>query len=363
MIPNRRSAVRARTRGIRTLTIVRGAFLLFSAATVWIIGVNLFEKVLTSVVAGLVLVAIGGSLYLLERRTAVEKVGLAGCFIDIAVLSTLPVLWYQSVGGSEVPPAYMLKTQLTLVTLALVALNALAIRPLYPIVVAGGGISVQIVLLAYILPDTRTILSSDFVDSAMGNALSLELVLTGMLIIAVTGAVMGALTRIARRTVIQGVQLEVANTRLGRYFSPGVVSRISDDGLPGVGGRTQQVAVLFCDIRATFTTISENLPPPDVVEFLSQYHARMVEVIFRFGGTIDKFIGDAIMVTFGTPDPHEDDDPERAVRAGLAMNAALVDLNADRAKQSLPEIRHGIGIHYGSVIAGNIGTETGSNTR
>jgi adenylate cyclase len=228
----------------------------------------------------------------------------------------------------------------------MVALHALAIRPLYPLVVAAGGICVHGALLVFVLSDPRTIVSSDFVDSTMGPALSVELVLVSMLIIAIIGAAMGYLTLIARRTVVQGVRLEVANAHLGRYFSPGVVSRISSDTgtLLGVGGRTQEVAVMFCDIR-DFTTITENLPPSDVVGFLSQYHTCMVEVIFGFGGTIDKFIGDAIMVTFGTPDP-SDDDAERSVRAGLAMNTALAKLNADR-----------IGIHFGPVIAGNIGTE------
>ncbi len=112
---------------------------------------------------------------------------------------------------------------------------------------------------------------------------------------------------------------------------------------------------MFCDIR-DFTTITENLPPSEVVGFLSQYHTCMVEVIFRFGGMIDKFIGDAIMVTFGTPDP-KDDDAERSVRAGLAMNTALAELNAERERRNLATIRHGIGIHFGPVIAGNIGTE------
>jgi adenylate cyclase len=344
-------------KGVRTLTIVRGLFVLIVVATVWIVGVNLFEKVATTAIGALVLVAIGGSLVLLSRRTAVGKVGLAGCAIDVAVLGALPVIWYLSVGGGDVAPAYILKTQITVVTLGIVALNALAIRPLYPLVVAAGGICVHAALLVYALRDPRTIVSSDYVESALGPALSLELVLVGMLIIAATGAALGYLTLIARRTVAQGVRLEVANTQFSRYFSPGVVSRISSeaDTLLGVGGRTQEVAVMFCDIR-DFATITEKLPPSDVVEFLSQYHTRMVEVIFGFGGTIDKFIGDAIMVTFGTPDP-SDDDAERSVRAGLAMNTALAELNADRERRSLAKIRHGIGIHFGPVIAGNIGTE------
>ncbi len=192
-------------------------------------------------------------------------------------MSTLPVIWYLSVGGSDVPPAYMLKTQITVVTLGIVALNALAIRPLYPLVVAAGGICVHVSLLVYVLNEPRTIVSSDFVASTMGPALSLEFVLVSMLIITTTGAAMGYLTHIARRTVVQGVRLEVANAHLGRYFSPSVVSRISSEGdmMGGLGGRTQEVAVMFCDIR-DFTTITEKLPPSDVVEFLSQYHTRLV---------------------------------------------------------------------------------------
>ena len=311
--------------GIRTLTIVRGLFVLIVVVTVWIVGASHFEKLATTLIGAAVLVGIGFSLVLLARHRAVATVGLAGCLIDIAVLSTLPVIWYYSVGGPEVPPAYMLKTQITVVTLGIVALNALALRPLYPLVVAAGGLSLHLALLLYALGDARTIVSSDFVATALGPALSLELVLVSMLLIATTGAAMGYLTAIARRTVIQGVRLEVANAQLGRYFSPGVVARISSEaGTPsGLGGRTQDVAVMFCDIR-DFTTITENLPPAEVVGFLSLYHTRMVEVIFAFGGTVDKFIGDAIMVTFGTPDP-SDDDAERSVLAGLAMNRALAE--------------------------------------
>lgn len=343
--------------GVRTLTLVRGGFALIVVITVWIIGASLFEKIATTAIVGLVLFAICGSLLLLAHNKAVEVIGLVGCMIDIAVLGTLAIIWYFSVGGTSLPPAFMLKTQITVVTLALIALNALAIRPLYPIVVAVGGVCVHMALLVYVLQDSRTVLSSDFVDSAMGPALNLELVLVSMLIISVTGAAMGYLTLVARRTVVRGVQLEVANAQFGRYFSPGVVSRISSeaDKFLGVGGRTQEVAVMFCDIR-DFTTMTENLPPSEVVSFLSQYHARMVEVIFGFGGTIDKFIGDAIMVTFGTPDP-SDDDAERSVRAGIAMNTALAELNAERERSGLIKVLHGIGIHFGPVVAGNIGTE------
>ena len=109
--------------GVRTLTIVRGLFMLVVMVTVWVVGASFFEKVATTAVAALVLLAIGVSLVLLARRRAVGRVGLFGCLIDLAVLSTLPVIWYLSVGGSMVPPTFMLKTQITVVTLAMIAIE------------------------------------------------------------------------------------------------------------------------------------------------------------------------------------------------------------------------------------------------
>lgn len=343
--------------GVRLLTLVRGVFFVVAAAIAWLIGASLLEKLATTAIALFATVAIGVSLVLLARRTAVEAIGLIGCIVDCLVLSALPVIWYLSVGGSIILPSYMLKTEITAVTIMIVAVNALAFRPLYPLIVAGAGLCIQAILLVYIFSDPRTIISTDFIESTMGPGLSLELVLSRMTLIAMTGAVMGYLTLVARRMVTNGAQLEITNTQLGRYFSPSVVANISANAQEslGLGGRAQEVAVMFCDIR-NFTTMTENLPPSDVVNFLSQYHARMVAEIFAFDGTVDKFIGDAIMVTFGTPHPNEDD-VERAVRAGLSMNAALAKLNAERVSQGLAEIRHGIGIHVGPVIAGNIGTE------
>ncbi|MEH6525432.1 MAG: adenylate/guanylate cyclase domain-containing protein [Sneathiella sp.] len=343
--------------GVRTLSIVRGIFVLILMVSAWVLGSNWFEKVTTTVICLILLGPILFSLFLLSRSRAVGFIGIAGCLLDIMVLAILPVIWYISVGGNDVPPAYMLKTQLTIITLFVISANTLAIRPLYPMLVAAGSVCIHIILLLYILNDPRTVVSPDYVDSVMGPALTLEFAIGGILVVIALGTVMTYLATIARRMVIEGVRLEISNTQLGRYFSPGVVSSISSGTgtLSGLGGRSQNVAVMFCDIR-DFTTISEPLSLSEVVGFLSEYHTKMVEVIFTFGGTIDKFIGDAIMVTFGTPDP-KDDDAERAVRAGLAMNAALEDLNKQRKLQGLAEIKHGIGIHFGSVIAGNIGTE------
>ncbi|MEK9662871.1 MAG: adenylate/guanylate cyclase domain-containing protein, partial [Alphaproteobacteria bacterium] len=121
------------------------------------------------------------------------------------------------------------------------------------------------------------------------------------------------------------------------------------------GGRNQDVAVLFCDIR-DFTGLAESMRPEEVIEFLSDYQRRMVAAVFVHGGTLDKFIGDAIMATFGTPETAPDD-ACRAVEAAIAMRGALAELNRERAAAGKPAIGHGIAIHYGPVVVGNVGTE------
>ncbi len=119
---------------------------------------------------------------------------------------------------------------------------------------------------------------------------------------------------------------------------------------------TKQVCtVLFSDIRG-FTSMSERMEPEAVVSFLNDYLQRMVDIVFDEGGIVDKFIGDAVMAVFGAPFP-KPDDAVRAVRAGHRMLEELDRFNADQAAIGGVNIRIGIGIHTGPVIAGNIGSD------
>ncbi|MEM8796282.1 MAG: hypothetical protein AAGE61_11995 [Pseudomonadota bacterium] len=213
--------------GIRTLMLMRGLFVLILVALSLLIGVTLFEKIAITIIGFGVLAGIGLSLYLLARKTAVYTVGLCGCLMDLALLSVLPVIWYNSVGGNSVPPSFMLKTQITDVTLVMMVLNALALRPLYPLVITAGGITIHAALLSYILSDPRTIVSADFVAEAFSPALKVDLVLVNMFVLALVGAILAAFTLGARRTLMQGVKLEVTNAQMNRYFSPGVAATIS----------------------------------------------------------------------------------------------------------------------------------------
>jgi adenylate cyclase len=122
-----------------------------------------------------------------------------------------------------------------------------------------------------------------------------------------------------------------------------------------LGGEKRRVTILFSDIR-DFTTISEKFDAEEIVTLLNDYFSRMVKVVFHYGGTLDKFIGDAIMAVFGAPIQHTDD-PARAVVAAMKMRQELKQFNAERRAKGLMEIEIGIGIGYGEVVSGNIGSD------
>jgi adenylate cyclase len=140
-----------------------------------------------------------------------------------------------------------------------------------------------------------------------------------------------------------------------RYFAPNVAAEIAQQqGMVKLGGDKRPVTILFSDIRG-FTTMSEHMSPDSIASLLSDYFTEMVDIIFSHGGTLDKFIGDAIMALWGAPIPHADD-PDRAVQAAIAMQRAIAGLNAKWAADGRPSIGVGIGINYGETFAGNIGS-------
>jgi adenylate cyclase len=140
-----------------------------------------------------------------------------------------------------------------------------------------------------------------------------------------------------------------------RYVSQQVMDGILQDGrVPCVEGDRRRVTILFSDIRG-FTTMAEKMPPEQVVGLLNEYFERMIDVVFRHGGTLDKLIGDGLMAIFGAPadDPHQE---EHAVRAALDMQRELEALNNKWSAAGRPRLEIGIGIHSGPAIIGNVGS-------
>jgi adenylate cyclase len=154
-------------------------------------------------------------------------------------------------------------------------------------------------------------------------------------------------------------QLEIRNRFIrrtfGRYLSDEIVdSLLETPGGLDLGGETRRVTIMMSDLRG-FTQLCETLPPRQIVTMLNNYFAAMTDVIVRHAGTIDEFIGDAMLVVFGAPIRH-DDDARRAIACAVEMQQTMDQVNAQSAELGLPRLEMGIGISTGEVVVGNIGS-------
>lgn len=160
-------------------------------------------------------------------------------------------------------------------------------------------------------------------------------------------------------TAADFVQAEMGRRRIRamfcRYVSPAVVEElIRNPESLSLGGQRRTVTIMFCDIRG-FTAYSENKDPEQVVSRLNQYLTVLTHVIFRHGGTLDKYLGDGLMAVFGAPIPYPDH-AQRALQAAVEIQQEVEGLNREWAARGEPPLKIGIGINSGSVLVGNVGS-------
>ena len=201
-------------KGLKYTISARFIFGLIAVPTVFFTAHSNFEIILT---LGLIALMIIMTLYfyqLVRQEQKLNLVGYGGVAFDLFTLMILPVTWYLSVGGVEVPAAFLLKTGLPVLSILYMIINSLAMRPAYPAITTGGSVIIQLSLLAYVLSDSRTVLSSDLREVLLGPAFSLELFFTFMMIIVVSGLFLTFINYAARKTVHEAVNLERSNMEI-----------------------------------------------------------------------------------------------------------------------------------------------------
>ncbi|XIA62567.1 adenylate/guanylate cyclase domain-containing protein [Bradyrhizobium sp. TZ2] len=216
---------------------------------------------------------------------------------------------------------------------------------------------------AYLQPETHAELS-ERVQAAVGSDVRMFDIInpaavgipvrfqeiTVFLIVTITLALAA---RRSNALLISHAGIERERTNLARYFSPNVVEQLSRNDEPLKQVRTENVAVLFADIVG-FTAYADGRSPTEVIGTLRLFHERMEREIFRHEGTLDKYLGDGLMATFGTPFA-SDSDAGNALRCAQAMIGSIDELNFERKSRGEPPIQISIGLHYGQVVLGDIG--------
>jgi adenylate cyclase len=172
-----------------------------------------------------------------------------------------------------------------------------------------------------------------------------------------TGMALALFSGTAYQYFVEGKEKRVVKRLFGRYVSKDVYTQLLEHPeIAELGGKRRDMSVLFSDIRG-FTSVTEKGDPEELVAQLNEYFSRMVEIVFRHQGTVDKFVGDMVMALYGAPldDP---DHPEHAVATAIEMVRELGELNRKWAAERRAQLDIGIGVNSGDMIAGNIGSSS-----
>lgn len=265
---------------------------------------------------------------------------------------------------THLPPAIAMDTARFLFFFMFVMQASFSFRPS---LVIWSGVSIILARLGmwiWFLSQPNTYsnleLSEQTVEAWVASAADLNFLFLGyaaieVLVVLIMSAGLAVVVARSRQLVRRFISTERKRASLARYFSPNVVDQLSSSDTGLAAGRQQNVAVLFADIVG-FTKLCEAATPDEVIELLRGYHDRLGKVVFENSGTLDKYIGDGLMATFGTPAPSPAD-PANALNCAFGMIEALDVWNAERVSSGDQPVRVGIGLHWGPVVAGDIGNE------
>ncbi|PKL76797.1 MAG: hypothetical protein CVV27_08385, partial [Candidatus Melainabacteria bacterium HGW-Melainabacteria-1] len=223
--------------------------------------------------------------------------------------------------------------------------------------IPGFVLTVVLVGLRY---STRAVIYTGLLALLAHAALTLTSPTTWVRIPAlVLGAILLAATTLCIAYMVASLKRlhrdSVFKERLRRFLSPEVAAEIARAPEVKLGAVETEVTVLFSDISG-FTALSEGLAPQEILDLLNEYFAIMAAIVFRYNGTLEKYIGDALLAVWGAP-LRQADDAAKAVMAAIEMQHEMEALNQRWMAQGRPPLAIHVGLHTGRVAAGNIGTE------
>lgn len=349
-------------RGLRLAARVR--LLAIAVIGVWVVIENPWPEFLYQLPA-LGLFALFGFLPLLARRDGrpIAWVRYLCPLLDVSLLTVL-VMLPNPLDTDVVPPQIRLRFGNDIYLFVFIIASAFTYSPL---LVLWTGFCAALVwsvatLAIVLLPDSVTYMpvhaSPEDLLARVTDPHRVYLNVWGrqVLVLLVCAGALAVLVERARRLVERQATTERERANLSRYFSPNLVDELAQTDQPLGPTRQQAVAVLFADL-IDFTRLAEGMTPDAVIALLRELHGRLQAVVFAHGGTVDKYVGDAVMATFGTPHPGPHDATD-ALRAALAMRDAVDAWSRERAARGEPALQIGVGVHHGPVVLGDIGGES-----
>ena len=306
--------------------------------------------------------------YLLQRRGSIGVWGVGAFLVLDAAVLTFVMVAPNPLFSSELPVQFTQRIPNFLFLLLFLCGVALSYSPKLVLLV-GGALTISWSLgFAWLAsrPDSIVTSANDMVDGpnpdAVRIAMSLDphavsstLWMIQTVVLVLMTVVLALAVWRSRKLVGRAARMEAAKAALSRYFSPNLVGRLAASATPLGEIQRQPAVILFVDIVG-FSGQAEGLAPERVVALLRSFHRRMAEQVFAHEGTIDKYIGDCVMATFGTPQPGPRD-ASNALSCAQAMCHEVERWNAKRQARGAAPVEVGIGLHYGLVVMGNIGDE------
>ena len=359
-----RDALRTeRLAGLRLATIVSLAalaviavLLLFLTVPPWIYGYEI----------GLALVALLMLLHYLTQRRLPDQMWISYLFVGLILLATTLVIFLPDLLiGTPWPVQMFLRNGTGVYYFVIIALISLNYSPGLTVWAGLAGMLCWAGVVGFFasLPDSITSYDLDLSmtwEDAQSVVLeptyvALDVRLQDIVVILVVTGILATAVARSRRLVLRQALAERERGNLARYFPPQIVDRLSQADEPLGAVREQPVAVLFADIVG-FTKLAERLQPEEVIALLRAFHRRVEQAVFSNDGTLDKFLGDGVMATFGTPQQGSRDALNALAAAG-DMRRAVEDWSRKREAAGQLPVRLSVGLHYGAVVMGDIGSE------